>query len=178
MTTLGIDIDDTILDLLGIWVEWYNNDFNQSLLPSDITTDWRIDQFVVPEAKEKIYNYIRYPQIFEYAKPIAGALDAINYLRSKGYKIVYITANDPCNAKEKWLIKYGFAEDEKSFICAYDKSLISVDFLIDDKFENVRDTQGIGILFNQPHNAKYDWDLRANNWQEVVDIIEGKVFAK
>ena len=173
MAVIGVDIDDTILSLIDRWCEAYNKDFDDNLKPSDIT-DWSFDQFVKPEAKDNIYDYIYSPEIFEYARPIEGALESINYLKNQGHRIIYISANNPCNVKERWLIKNGFAEDETSLICAYNKSLISVDFLVDDKFQNVRDTQGIGILFNQPHNFKYEWDLRANNWDEVVDIIEGK----
>jgi 5'(3')-deoxyribonucleotidase len=169
---IGIDIDDTILNLLDPWILAYNKDYNDNLKRENII-DWKFDQFVKEEAKFDIYNYINSPDIFENAKPIKWALEVINYLKSLGHRIIFITANNPDNIKQWWLGEYGFWNGQENFVLAYDKSLITTDFLIDDKFENVQNAQGIGILFNQYHNQKYKWDLRANNWKDVLNIIEG-----
>jgi 5'(3')-deoxyribonucleotidase len=64
-------------------------------------------------------------------------------------------------------------EDDKDFIQALDKSLIDCDYLIDDRPENIESTRGMGILYSQPHNQNFEWKYRANNWEEVVQIIEG-----
>ena len=171
---IGIDIDDTILNLLDPWILAYNQDYADNLKREDVT-DWQFDQFVKDEAKFDIYDYINHAEIFENAKPIKWAVEVINYLKSLGHRIIFITANNPDNIKQWWLGEYGFWNGQENFVLAYDKSLITTDFLIDDRYENVRDCQGVGILFNQCHNQKYDWGLRANNWKEVLYIIEGKI---
>lgn len=171
---IGIDVDDTILNLLNFWVLHYNTDFHDNLKEEDIT-DWKIDKFVKEEAKEKIYNYIRHPQIFEECRPIKNALNSIKYLRSLGHRVIFVTANNPDNVKQRWLRKNEFWDNDENFIVASDKSLIDLDILIDDKYENCRDTSGVGILFTRPHNKKYDWFPRANGWEEVIDIVEGRI---
>lgn len=173
MSIIGVDIDDTILNLLDPWISAYNKDYNSNLKREEVV-DWNFDKFVKEEAKFTIYDYINTPEIFENAEPIQYALEVINYLKSLGHRTVFITANNPNNIKQWWLQENGFWSGDENFILAYDKSLITTDFLIDDKFENIRDCQGIGILFNQYHNQKYDWNLRVNDWKEVIDIIEGK----
>jgi len=174
MAVIGVDVDDTVLDLLNPWVKLYNDDFDDNLGVDDIT-EWDFAKFVKPRAREKIYNYIKYSAIFKHAEPILGAREAIDYLKAMGHRIVYITANNPDNVKQQWLKDHGFMADDSDFFQAYDKSLINVDVLIDDKYDNVRDTPGVGILFTQPHNKKYDWQPRANTWKDVVYIIKGKL---
>ncbi len=171
MIIVGCDVDDTILSLIPRWIKAYNREFGDNLKPKDIT-DWDIARFVLPEAKEEIFKYIEAEDIFENAKPIEGALKGINYLKSLGYRLIYISANNPFNVKQKWLKKHRFMDNDKDFIQAYDKSLISIDYLIDDKPENITNTQGIGILYSQPHNQSFEWKYRANNWEEVINIIE------
>jgi len=174
MAVIGIDIDDTILNLLDPWIKSYNKDYKDNLKREDIT-DWEFAQFVKEEAKFDIYSYIMQPDIFENAEPICGARGAIDHLKSLGHRIIYITANNPNNIKQFWLGENDFWNGEENFVLAYDKSLITTDFLVDDRYDNILNCQGIGILFNQNHNKKYDWDLRANDWLDAVNIIEGKL---
>ena len=109
-------------------------------------------------------------------KPVEGALEGYNQLKSAGYDIVFVTHATPgcAGRKFEWLIDNGFDVDHRNYIECQRKELINVDILVDDKWENVRDTTGVGILFNTPWNRKYDWSLRASNWKQVVAIIEGK----
>lgn len=167
---IGCDVDDVLLNLMESWLRIYNRDFKDNLKKEKIT-DWDISKFVKPEAKQKIYQYISEPQVFSVAQPIEGALESINILKSKGHRIIYITANSPLGIKEQWLKGYGFLDKMEDFYLAYDKSLILCDYLIDDRYENVQTAHGKGILVNRPWNKKHDWKLRANNWKEILDIL-------
>jgi 5'(3')-deoxyribonucleotidase len=134
--TIAIDVDDTVSELVPNWLRIYNKDFNDNLKKEDIV-DWNISQFVKPEAKGMIYNYIRKPRVFRTAKPMENALLIIDKLREKAQRIIYVTANDGAGAKLPWLFKHGFIHTSEDFVVAYDKSLIRADILIDDKPENV-----------------------------------------
>ena len=171
MIVVGLDVDDVTLSLIPNWLSLYNSEFNDNLTPEDIT-DWDISKFVKPEAKQKIYQYIAEPEVFRTAKPVEGALQSVQYLKSKGFRVIYVSASNPDGSKEAWLKEHGFLEDKKDFVQAYDKGLIHCDFLVDDKCENVVDARGLGILFTRPWNQFKNWAFRANNWKDALDIID------
>jgi 5'-nucleotidase len=168
--TIAIDIDDTISEFVENWLRIYNKDFNDNLKKEDIL-DWNISQFVKPEAKGTIYNYINKPRVFRTAKPIKNALPIINKFREKAKRIIYVTANDGAGAKLPWLFKYGFIHTSEDFVVAYDKSLIRADILIDDRPENVMSFKGWGILLTQPWNQNIDYEGRVFDWQDLEDKI-------
>ena len=170
---IGIDCDDVILDLMPNWLSKYNKQFNDILVKDQIN-DWNVGNFVLSEAKKIFYQYIEEPDVFWTAKPIEGALEGVLALRNMGFRIVIVSAGNPFSNKQQWLKYHGFIENDKDFIQAYDKSLIKIDYLIDDKYDNVRDTFGYGILFSQPWNKKYDYDPRVSNWEEVITVIKKK----
>ena len=76
--------------------------------------------------------------------------------------------------KYEWLLENGFEIDHHNYIEIYRKDLLDVDIMVDDNFNNVSKAQGIGILFDAPWNRQYDWFPRANNWDDVIKIIEGE----
>lgn len=168
---IALDVDDTILDLMGMWLNYYNLDYGDNLSPESIT-DWSIDLFVKPECGKKIYDYIKEPYVFRASKPIDGALDGIKWLREKGFRVIYITASNPNGSKEKWLKENGFWETENDFYQAYDKSLIMANALLDDKFDNITNFKyGQGYLFSRPWNLKFDYKNRVNSWDEFLREI-------
>lgn len=169
---IGVDIDQTFMDTMKPWIKCYNEDFGDDLKVEEITS-WKVHDFVVKEAKEAIYDYIKGTKVFEMADPIDGAIDAILYLKSQGYRIIFPTANNPQDIKTKILMNYKVLEDSKDIYTCEDKSLIVCDFLVDDKPENVENAYGVGILFTAKHNENFNWHPRANNWEEVIGIIEG-----
>ena len=168
--TIGVDCDDVVLDLVENWIKLYNKDFNHNLKKESIT-DWSISKFVKRAAKKHIYSYIEKGEVFSTSKPVPNALETIQWLKELGHRVIYITANDPENVKFKWLLDNNFIDDIDDFVVAYDKSLILSDFLIDDRWENVKDRHG-GILYSQPWNLKYEFENRVDNWQDFKEKFE------
>ena len=168
---IAIDIDDVSLALVDSFLSTYNRKFKDNVKKESIT-DWNIDQFLKPEANGFSKECFSKPSVFKKAKPIEGALEAIEWMRSQNSRIIYVTANNPQNVKFEWLIKNGFLEDEKDFVVACDKSLILADYLIDDKFDNVNKFRGTGILFSRPWNMKYKYHKRIKSWNYFLKIIK------
>jgi 5'(3')-deoxyribonucleotidase len=52
-----------------------------------------------------------------------------------------------------------------------DKEIVDADVLIDDRSRHFRGFRGKGILFTAPHNANEAAALRANNWNDVLEIL-------
>ena len=173
---IAIDVDDTVLDLMSTWLSLYNAEFNDNLKREQIT-DWNISQFVKSEAKDRMYEYIEYPDVFYGSLPIENSLQGINLLKSLGNRIVYITANNPENCKYHWLVENGFLDNKEDFICALDKSLIYCDYMIDDKYENIINSWGFGTLFNQSWNLQYEYSDRATDWDDIIKMIEEGKFS-
>jgi len=183
MTIIGIDVDDTAADLMTCWLRLYRIGVRckHNLQKEDIK-DWDIGQYVLPEYKNMIYRIIEDPYIYNNIKPIDGALEGYNYLKNKKdkngnlqYDILFVTNSTIGCAGRKydWLIENGFEVNHHNYIEMYRKDLLNVDIMIDDNFENISKTPGIGILFDAPWNKQYKWYPRANNWDEVISIIEG-----
>lgn len=176
MRTLAFDVDDVILDLVTNWIKIYNRDYNDNAKVKDVT-NWDIGRVVKPEAKQAIYEYSNHGEIYRTAQPMAGALEGIERLRKNDFRIIYVTASNPENVKFEWLTNYGFLDDKKNFVSAYDKSLIIADYLVDDKYENVLEFKGKGILFNRPWNKSHVFLNRVANWDDIANQFQsGKLF--
>ena len=167
---IAVDVDDVSLSLVDSFLSTYNRKFKDHVKKESIT-DWNIDQFLKPEANGFSKECFLKSPIFRKAKPVEGALEAVEWMRSQNSRIIYVTASNPQNVKFEWLLKNGFLKDEKDFVVAYDKSLILADYLIDDKFENVDGFRGTGILFNRPWNMKYKYHTRIQNWNQFLKIM-------
>lgn len=165
---IAVDVDEVVLKLLPNWINFYNRDFGQNLDWRTID-DWDTSKFVVPEARESIFEYVRHSDVFSSAEPVLGAFEGVQTLRSLGWRVIFVTANNPDNVKMDWLEKHGFLDSDKDFVQAYDKSLILADFLFDDRYENCRDFNGIGILKNMPYNKRYHWLDRVDDWSDFLE---------
>jgi len=168
---IAIDVDDVCLSLIDNWLLHYNRDFKDNLT-SDKIIDWNISKFVKPSAKKAIYEYAENAEIYKTAKPVKNALKGVNLIKECGYRVIYVTANNPYNSKFDWLLKNEFLDDHKDFVSAYDKSLILANYLIDDKYENVIEFGGKGILFNRPWNEYFLCRNRVENWNDIINKIE------
>lgn len=165
-----VDIDDTINNLAHVWLNFYNDDYKDKLQYDELT-DWDWAKIVKPECGKNIYSYLHDRDLYTLLSPVRNSLSVIKYLKSKGHRVTYITARDYLNNKFDWLKTYEFIDDISDFVIAYDKSLIRGEYIIDDKYENVINFDGIGILMNQPWNAKYRFGNRASNWNEVKEYF-------
>ena len=76
------------------------------------------------------------------------------------------------DAKYQWLKQHFPFVPQSHYIFCGDKSILDADFLVDDRPRHFEHFRGIGILFTAPHNAHRLAKLRANNWQDVVRILQ------
>jgi len=174
-TTIAVDVDEVCADLLSEWLRRYNSRTNrfheQRLLPEQIT-DWDLRQFVPKEDQSMIYSILHDEGLYDSIQPIEGARDAVWLLREQGFRVIFVTACVPgtTEAKRRWLNAWGFFAkgglSDKDFCPVTDKSLIRADYLVDDRYENVRDFEGQGILVNRAHNRHISgYDRIDGLWQ-------------
>ena len=167
------DIDDTIANLVDCWLSIYNCDYNDNL-DSDKILNWDIGSFT--KIGKKFYDYLNDPNLYYGIEPIPGALKSIKHLKSKGHRIIYVTAYDVTNAKLNWLMEHGFTNTKMDYIVAHDKSLIKGDIIVDDSYSNIKEYSEANhkpaILYKQKWNEKFNWETRAMDWNEVLYWIE------
>lgn len=170
--TIGIDFDDVYGDMMERLLYRYNNDYNDNLTKASFT-EWDMSKVVKPECGSKIYKYFNDPTLYNGMQIIPNATDGVMSLKTLGYRVVFITHTfeGQEGVKYKILKSHGVIDSKKDYFEAEDKSLICVDYLIDDRPLNVQATRGIGILFSQPHNAYFGWDLRFDNWNDIVKFF-------
>ncbi len=170
------DIDGVVADLLTVWLQLYNKDYNDNLKKHQIT-DWDTTLFVKPECGNSIYSYLDYKLLYTMVKAIPGAKNGIAELRKLG-RVVFVTDSVLAQAGNKfsWLKEHEMITSKDDYVEAKDKSLILADFLIDDYVGNLSVFTGTPIMFSQPWNAKYEnFKYRAQNWKQVIQIVKGLI---
>ena len=58
---IGIDLDSTLNNLDKVWLDRYNNDYNDNIKE---WSQWDMEKIVKPECGKKIYNYLHEKNFF------------------------------------------------------------------------------------------------------------------
>lgn len=168
--TILVDIDDTVVDLLGEWLRRYNLDYDDCVVKANITK-WDMIPFVKESCGEKIYGYLRHPDLYECVELIDGAAEGIRELKELGFRVVFASSGLH-SGKEDLLFRHKLIDHRKDLVIAYDKSLIKGDILVDDGWHNIESFEsGIGILFDAHHNRQHSYGLRAHSWKDVTRFV-------
>lgn len=166
---LALDIDSVLADLMPVWVERYNIDYNDNLTVKKIK-DWDMSRFVKPECGKKIFDYLNDPNLYDYVNPIENAWEGVNALKKYFDRVIYVTAFHPMQGAKKfwWLNKFGFEVTTSDYIECTDKSLIKASYLIDDNSKNIKEFSGKGIIYSQPWNYGI-LGMRIKSWTEYLN---------
>lgn len=171
-----VDVDSTTLNLMPEWLRLYNYDYSDALTP-DMITEWDMTKFVNGICGKKIYEYLANPFLYDYVQPIDGAVEGVKYIRSRGHRVIFVSAGVYASGKYDCLVRHGFEPGKyaEDFIVAYDKSIICGDVLIDDKPENVVSFSGrVALLFDQPWNRSFQWENRVLSWDDIFQEFVGR----
>ena len=165
-----MDVDDVIIDLNSRWLDLYNLDHGDTLRESDILS-W--DMGTYTKIGDGIYEYLKYPSLYDEVKPILNSFLGVHTLRNMNYRVVFVTASTPeqSGRKYKWLMDEGYINHRSDYYEALDKSLIASDYLIDDNSDNLTKAFGQGIVFTKPWNRLLINYPRVNNWLDIIDYF-------
>lgn len=170
---IGIDLDSTLNNLEVVWLNRYNQDYNDNLKE---WSKWEVDEFVKPECGKKIYDYLHEPNFFYNLDIKPNARKVVNFL-SKHYELYIVTAYTPdtCVDKTNWIKKHKLNIDPKNIIFINNKTILKLDYLIDDGPHNFSRLNGtMGLLFDMPYNQKLEESKtlkRVYTWEDVLDFF-------
>jgi len=171
--TIGVDLDCTLSQMMKVWLEKYNEEYEDDIKESDIT-DWDITKFIKPEAKDSgaMWRYLRESDVFKVAKKEEYAKEGLKFLTSFA-EVYIVTAYVPesCLDKANWVKKEFPFFDTKNIVFCNNKGLMNLDFLIDDGLHNFENFKGTPIIFDKPWNKKSKY-IRFRNWKEIKKFFE------
>lgn len=173
-----VDIDDVLNELCKCWVETLNERYNCFVRHEDIT-DWNIKRFFPELTEQEVYGVLLDENFWKTVTPKQDAMQYMMKLYQDEYDIYLCTSTHYNNIKVKFenIVQkyYPFISWEKVII-AHNKQMIRTDVMVDDAVHNLIDGEYYKILMSAPHNANCNVEEygihRANNWQEVYEMIE------
>jgi 5'(3')-deoxyribonucleotidase/uncharacterized protein with PQ loop repeat len=176
---VAVDMDEVIADAFGKTLRAYNERTGRAVTKEQIAREGIETMFAAdsatPGLKTALDEMFHDPTFFADLELIDGSQQALREL-SKDFEIFIASAAmdvpTSFDAKYQWLLKYFPFIPSSHYIFCGDKSILDADFLIDDRPRHFDHFRGQGILFTAPHNVNRPAKLRANNWPDVVRILE------
>lgn len=177
---IAVDMDEVIADAFGKHLRHYNQRTGANLTP-DMVAKKGLGAVLPAEQREEFQAVPHSPGFFADIELVAGSREALLEL-SRNHDIFITSAamEVPGSFADKfqWLARhFPFIPPSRIVFCG-DKNIVNADVLIDDRSRHFRGFRGTGILFTAPHNVNEAADLRANNWNDVLEILEGVQPAK
>lgn len=175
---IGLDLDSVLSDLLPYWLSFYNKDYSDNLKTTDIIA-WETNLFVKPECGNKIFEYILNPSFFRNVPVMPNAQNVVGWLSTfDNIELYIVTAYHPvaCKDKADWLAEHFPCINQKNIVFCNDKSMVNVDYLLDDSPYNHIGFKGQYILFDTPYNqCLNDRFPRVKSWLEVRDYFKERI---
>jgi 5'(3')-deoxyribonucleotidase/uncharacterized protein with PQ loop repeat len=172
---IAVDMDEVIADAFGKHLQHYNQRTGANLT-TDMVRKSGLAALLPGESRTAFNAIPHAPGFFADLEVIAGSQEALRELSR--HHDVYITSaamEVPSSFADKfqWMEKnFPFIPASRIVFCG-DKNIIHADVLIDDRSRHFKGFRGTGILFTAPHNATETADLRADNWSDVMRILQG-----
>lgn len=164
-------MDGVLADTEAQWLSWYEKETGIALTKKDIEGKQEHDD--APEFAN-FRKYLYEPGFFRTLPVMEGAVEAVKEL-SKDFNIYIVSAamEFPLSLYEKhqWLAEHFPFISWKNIIFCGDKSIIDVDYLIDDHCKNLDYCKGKPLMFTAFHNVNLTHHQRVNNWKEIPGIV-------
>jgi len=170
---IAIDMDEVIADSFARHLSWYNQRTGRNLTP-ELVSSKGLSSLIPHDRWEEFAGIPHEDGFFDDLEMIPGSQEAL--LELARYHDVYIASAamevpSSFDAKYKWLREnFPFIPTCQMVFCG-DKNVVNADILVDDRSRHFAGFRGQGILFTAPHNVTETQHLRANNWNEVLEIL-------
>jgi len=172
MTTILIDMDDTLCDWSALFEERY-----ALLDPSYTKSPRTVYEITTGRNLEFAQQVLNDPTFYADLEPLYGAFEALEGMRAAGLDLVICSkptiSNPTCaSAKFDWLVKHFGSYYAKRLILTLDKTRVRGDYLIDDHPEVTGHDLPIWqhIVFAASYNRE-STKPRLGRWSEWRKVI-------
>jgi 5'(3')-deoxyribonucleotidase/uncharacterized protein with PQ loop repeat len=172
---IAVDMDEVIADSFSKQLNCYNQRTGAKLTPELVSS--KGSGSLIPHDRWDVFAGIPHEDgFFADLELIEGSREALLqlsqdhdvYIASAAMEVPY-----SFDAKYRWLQQnFPFIPTSQIVFCG-DKNIINADVLVDDRSRHFKQFRGTGILFTAPHNVRETAPLRANNWNDVLRILDG-----
>lgn len=166
---MAIDMDEVLADTLGQFLTEYNREFGENITKADLVAH-KLAEIVPADRRERLRHYALSPGFFRKIPVMPGSHSVFAELRDR-YEVFIATAamEFPSSFNEKfaWIKAHFHDFPDSHIVFCGDKSVLAVDFLIDDSPRHLARFAGRGFLFSAPHNHAEDRFPRLNGWEDV-----------
>jgi len=176
---VAVDMDEVIADAFGKMLRAYNERSGRAITKEQIAREgievMLAPEFFTPQLKAALDDLPNDRSFFADLELVEGSQQALRDL-SQDFEIFIASAAmdvpSSFDAKYQWLLQnFPFIPASHYVFCG-DKGILDADFLVDDRPRQFKSFRGTGILFTAPHNVNRPAQLRANNWRDVVRILQ------
>ena len=174
---IGIDFDGVMNNMLETWVEWLNKEHGTEVKVEDVT-EWELAKKFPGLTKSELFKPLNTPEFWDEVTIKHEAPEVVEKLIAEGHEIYVITSTHykilPYKFKRSLFAHFPYLTKE-NLIVTYNKSLIKVDLLLDDGAHNLKDFEGIKVVFDTPYNRDFEGDYRVATWKEFYVLVSGLV---
>ena len=174
---IAIDFDEVLFPTLERVLEIYNKRHDTSIELLQIAT-YNLYECLDNAVADELISLFVDKSVYNNLQPYKGSIKAVKALADKGHEIYVATASDIRNMewKEKLLQRYFPFIPKENLIRIYNKKLLNIDVMIEDKLDNLIQTFADRVCFDQPWNQDKDTDYvysiyRIRNWGEIINVI-------
>ena len=188
---LIIDFDDTMV--VGNFLKIANEIFKENKKIEDLQSYYVEDNFDVTDSqKDEFYNELVKRDLYESAEKINDAYEILKNLSNEVEIIIFsacVLKGQVAKSGRMFLNKYEYILknfdfiDPNNIVLGGNKSIISGEYFLDDKLENLECCNAKSkLLFTAYHNKNIPTEellrkgiLRINNYSELSDFITNKI---
>lgn len=148
---VGVDLDETLNDMIQQMLPLYNAAYSDNLAFSDITA-YDITKFIKPDC-ENFFGEFCSDAFMAGLNCRRRDVEALTFLQ-KECDLYFVTAGyaETIPSRHRWLAEMFPFYDGSQLIACRNKQLLKLDYLIDDCAENLKELTGKGILIDKPWN--------------------------
>ncbi|TPG42062.1 5' nucleotidase, NT5C type [Flavobacterium pectinovorum] len=173
--SIAIDMDGVLADIELQLIEHYNKATGKSLSKESIEGLSEEDAFTDRTLVREVLNADNF---FRTLPVMPDAIESVRQLQENFEVFIVSAATEfPVSLAEKiaWLGEFfPFIKWENIILCG-SKRIINTDYMIDDHCKNLDYCMGKPIMFTAFHNVNQTHHIRANNWKEVVAVLNQTV---
>ena len=173
MRRICVDMDEVMADTLSEHLRRYNQEFDESITPEDLTGKglWEVTPL---DRQQQLRAFLDAEDFFEDLPLMPGAQEVLKSLSARFEIFIATQAMSVPNSlgpKYRWLQRHFPFIPPTNYVFCGNKSILRAGYLVDDLPRNLQRFEGHGLLYTAPHNRNVTGFTRVDNWQQVADFF-------